>query len=88
MITKKLIIAGLVVTASLFSTLSFANYNPRAWPGHLQRNQNYHQHPNMMAGRYYPQAPRQRIIVINRGYNNPYYGMYRHRPLFEFYFGK
>lgn len=87
MTIKKIMIGSILGAAALFSTMSFANYGPRGGPGYSPMNHNYHQHPNAMGGRYYP-APHQRVIVINRGYNNPYYGMHRHRPFFEFYFGR
>lgn len=88
MMTKKIMIGGFLGAAVLFSTMSFANYGPRGWQGHSPMQQNYHQHPDAMAGRYYPPGPGQRVIVINRGHYNPYYGRFRHRPFFEFHFGR
>ena len=93
MTTKKIILGGIFGAAALFSTMSFANYGPGpgygAWPRHApMQQQNYHQHPNAMGGRYYPFAPRQRVIIVNRGPYYPHYGMHRHRPLFEFHFGR
>ena len=83
--TKKILISSIVSVAALFSTMSFANHGPM---GHTPMNPAYHQHPNRMRGHYYPNMHHGRIIVINRGYYNPYYARLRHRPIFEFHFGR